>query len=246
MSSGSQMFFCEVNKVIQRAQETQRKAVDKAAAIIADSIQEGGLLFALGTGHSHALAMEVFSRAGGLCPVQIVLCPSLALTAGTLRSSRIERIEGYAASILADYDMRAGDVILVISNSGRNAVPIETAMYARDRDMKVIALTNVTHSLSEPSRHSSGRHLLDLADVVLDNCGHHGDAAVKLPELDHLVGPTSTIVGAMLINAMITQTVAKIQEKGGKPPVLVSSNVSGFDDNPLSLQHSRFGRDLKH
>lgn len=246
MSKGIHAFFQQSNEIMRRLQETQEGPLTEAAELIANSIAGGGLLFALGTGHSYYLAGEAFARAGGLWPVQMIACSNLSMVDGSARSSRTERLEGYAACILADYDMRAGDVLLAISNSGRNAVPLEACLYARERGLKTIALTNVAHSQAESSRHSSGKRLAEVADIVLDNCGVHGDSAVSLPGLPYAVGPTSTVTGALLVNAMITQVVANLIDRGIEPPILVSANVDVPNRQALYQRYAAFNRPLKH
>lgn len=244
--SGAESFFAASAAIMQRLQQTQLPALRQAAAVITDSIAGGGLLYTFGTGHSYYLAAEPFARAGGLWPVQVVACSNLSMLDGSARSGRTERLEGYAACLLADYDLRPGDVMLVISNSGRNAAPIEAALYARERGLRVIALTNCTHSLAEPPRHPSGQRLLDVADVVLDNCGVHGDASVELEGLDLKVGPTSTIMGATLIHALMTEVVANLLARGIEPPVLISGNVEVPDRERRYARLATYGRALRH
>jgi uncharacterized phosphosugar-binding protein len=143
------------------------------------------------------------------------------------KSSYLERLEGYGA-ILFDYVKPAPeDIFIIISNSGRNAVPIEMALEAQKRGHKVIAVTSVAYSQSSTSRHSSGKRLFEAADVVLDNCSRAGDVAVKVPGLAQGLGPTSTITGAYLLNAVIVQATCKLIEKSVEPPVLWSGNLDG-------------------
>lgn len=246
MLTGTDAFFQVMNEMIKRLEETQTGTIRQAAELVTESLANGGILFTVGTGHSYYLAAEPFARAGGLWPVQVVACANLSMIDGSARSSRTERLEGYIGCVLPDYDMRPGDVMMIVSNSGRNAVGIEAALYAREKGLKTIAVTNVEHSRAESSRHSSGKKLMDLADVVLDNCGPHGDASVTLPDLPFKVGPTSTITGAILIQAMVTQVVSNLQARGVTPPVLISGNVDfpGREDRYRAMLQS--SRPLRH
>jgi uncharacterized phosphosugar-binding protein len=244
--SGAEAFFAATGAMFRRLQETQMESIRAAGRLVAESISKGGLIFTLGTGHSYYLAAEAFARAGGLWPVQVIACTNLSMLDGSARSSRTERLEGYAACILPDYEMRQGDVLIAISNSGRNAVPIEASLYARERGLKVVAATNVAHSMSVPSRHSSGNRLLDVADIVLDNCGVPGDAAVALPGMDVRVGSTSTIMGAVLIQAVMVEAVSQLQAMGLEPPVLISGNVDTPDRERRYKSLTEYGRTLKH
>lgn len=246
MPVGAVGYFQVANDIIARLEATQMDALLKAAEFVTESISNGGMLFTFGTGHSYYLAGEAFARAGGLYPVQIIACSNLSMLDGSARSGRTEKTEGYVACILADYDIRPGDVVLVISNSGRNAAPIEACLYAHAKGAKVIAITNVAHSSHEAPRHSNGKRLMDIADVVLDNCGPHGDAAVELPGLTYKVGPVSTVMGAMLVNALVTQVASNLQERGIEPPVLVSGNVDIPDRERIYQNLARWPRPLKH
>jgi uncharacterized phosphosugar-binding protein len=246
MRNGAEAFIAVSESMIQQIRETQMEAVEQAANLITECIVADGVLFTIGTGHSYYLAAESFARAGGLWPVQVIGSGSLAMIDGSARSGRMERLEGLAACVLPDYDMRAGDVIMVISNSGRNAVPVEAALYARERGLKVIALTNVAHSMAEVPHHSTGKRLSEVADVVLDNCGVHGDAAVEVAGLAYRVGPTSTVTGALLIQAVVTQVIANLLERGIQPPVLISGNVDVPNRDQYYRAFAAKARPIKH
>jgi uncharacterized phosphosugar-binding protein len=243
---GAREFFAACNAILERVQASQIDAIRQSATAIAEAASHDGLLFTLGTGHSYCLAMEAFARAGGLVPVQQVVCSNLSMVDGSGRSGRTERLEGYAACILADYDMRPGDVMLVVSNSGRNAVPIEAAMIARERGLKVIVLTNLAHSRSVPSRHSSGMRLCDVADIVLDNCGVPGDAVVAFPQMPQKVAATSTVAGAMIVESVVAEAVSVLLARDVTPPIRISANV----DDPLravvSQRSAALARSIKH
>jgi uncharacterized phosphosugar-binding protein len=243
---GVGMFFATCNGILERLQQGQIEAIREAAAVVADAVSSDGLLFTLGTGHSYCLAMEAFARAGGLIPVQQVVCSNLSMVDGSARSGRTEQLEGYAACILSDYDLRPGDAMLVISNSGRNAVPIEAAMIARERGLKVIAITNLTYSRVTPSRHNSGRRLCDVADIVLDNCGMPGDAVISFPQLPQKVAATSTITGAMIVEGLVAEAVAILLARGITPPILISANVDDPLREAVAKQAAALARPLKH
>jgi uncharacterized phosphosugar-binding protein len=188
---------------------------------------------AFGSGHSQLLAIELAGRAGGPAAIQVILDPG---------QGKAETLEGYAATLLRDYELEPRDCLIVISNSGRNASPIEMAMIGRERGLKVIAVTAADFSRSVSSRHSSGKRLLDVADVVLDTCGAAGDAAVSLDGLQTDVGPTSTVVGATLLNAVMVEAIAELIRRGVEPPVLVSQNVDGSADHNAKLRAQYRGR----
>jgi len=231
--------------VLEKVHREQLPQIQAAAELIADAIAAGGMLHAFGTGHSHMLAEEIFYRAGGLCCANAMLDPGLDLMAGALRSTALERLPGYAAAVFADYRIEPGDVMIIASNSGRNAVPVEMAMLAREKGVKVVAITSLAHSRSLPSRHASGKRLFELADVVIDNCGVPGDAAVEIPGLDERVGPTSTVAGAAIVNALVAEVCARLWARGVRPPLIVSANLDGSDARNRELMET-YGSRLRH
>ena len=178
-----------------------------------------------GTGHSHLLAEEPFYRAGGLAPVNPIQDDRITLSRSALASTAAERQDGLAAEILAQHDVRLEDAAIVISNSGRNAAPVEAALWFKERGIPVIALTSLTHSRSVTPRNRAGARLCDVADVVLDNCGVPGDAAVEVAGLAQPMGPTSTAVGSALLHAAFIAAAEQLTQEGVPPVVFPSANA---------------------
>src|SRR5436190_203631 len=163
-------FADRVQAMLHDAVRTQFEQIEQAAALVARTVESGGLVHTLGTGHSHLLAEEIYSRAGGLLPVNVVESAPLMLHEDALASGEWERVSGIAHIMLEHADIDPSrDVLVVISNSGRNAVPVEAAEWARARQVPVIAITSSAHSRAETSLAPSGKKLYDVADVVLDN-----------------------------------------------------------------------------
>lgn len=224
MSQFAAEYLNTVSALVQRVRDEQLPTLTAAATRIADCIVSGGLWHVFGSGHSQLLAAELFYRAGGLVPVNAILDLPLSVMTNARRSTWLERLPGYAEQVLQDEPLRAGDVMLVISNSGRNAVPIEVALTAKARGAVVLALTSVQFSRSVSSRHPSGKKLLDCADLVLDNYGADGDAAVRIPGCPSAVSATSTVVGSALLQALVAATVSELQRRGHPAPVWQSAN----------------------
>jgi len=224
---GYQLYFQEIDKILERIRATQGPQILKASQLIVNAILSDGVIHAFGAGHSNLLAEEIFFRAGTLAPVNHVIDISIAGTVGVTKSAYMERLEGIGKVLFDHIRPQPQDVFIVISNSGRNAAPIELAREAKVHGHPVIALTSVTYSKSQPSRHSSGKLLLDYADVVLDNCCPIGDVCVEVPGTNRRVGPTSTVAGAYLLNAVMVQAVFDLAAKGVEPPVFVSGNLDG-------------------
>lgn len=215
--------------VLGKIRDTQKQSLDEAAKLVADCFVNGHTFFVSGSGHSHTVAEEFYARAGGLAFVKPILTTELTLNEHPTKSSFLERLSGYAAILVDLYHVGQGDVVLIASNSGRNAYPIELALEAKSKGAKVIAITSVSHSNATTSRHVSGKHLLDIADVVIDNCGVCGDCALTMEGLDTAVCPTSSMANAFIAQSISVQCAKYILESGKKPPVFVSLNSEGTE-----------------
>lgn len=235
-------YFEAIYQLLRKLEETQLPKIYEAADLVLNVIKNDGILHVFGTGHSHMLAEEPFYRAGGLVPINPILDTALMLHEGALKSSQMERLEGYA-EILADYHkICSKDAIIISSNSGRNAVPVEMAIAARKRDVKVIAITSLAHSQTVKSRHSSGKRLFELADIVIDNCGIPGDAILEVEGLSQKISATSTVTGVVIINTIIAETVERLLLEGITPPIFQSANSDGGEQFAEQLVKNMFGR----
>lgn len=224
-------YWSQVRSQMDRVVTRQRPAIEQASEWLAKAFADGRFLFVFGTGHSHLLAEEVFYRAGGLARVVPILDEDLMLHRSASRSTNLERESGRAGPLLQRYGVSSGDVLLIASNGGRNAVPIDMALEGRTRGARVIALTNLAQTRAWPSRHASGKHLADVAELMIDNEGIDGDAVVPIEGLNSRIGPTSTLTGALILNLMAVQSVEILLRNGGVPEVFVSSNAGGEAHN---------------
>ena len=215
-------FFHTSNTLQAEVRRTNADTLRRAGKRIAASIAADGVLHTFGSGHSQILAAEIERRAGGLVPVSSINDPA---------DGWPEQIPGYGARLFQryayQYDVQAGDTVLVISNSGRNASPIEVAMEAKAAGLSVIVLTSLEMSKASSSRHPSGKKLYQLGDYVLDNGGLPGDAALDAPGFAYKVGPTSTMSGALLLNLLSMEIIEQLIAMGVTPPTYVSQNADG-------------------
>jgi uncharacterized phosphosugar-binding protein len=117
--------------------------------------------------------------------------------------------------------------MMIFSASGLTAVPVEMATGARARGLRVIAVTSVDQSMSADPEPAAGRRLLEVADLVLDLCSPHADAAVTIPGLDSPVGPVSTIGAVAIVNAIKSRTAELLVERGAMPPVISRASAVG-------------------
>ena len=200
-----------------------------AARWCAETVAAGGLVHVFGAGHSHMAAEEAFHRAGGLVPVNAVLVEWLMVHQGGRRASLLERQPGLGELIVSTEPVQQGDVFFVVSNSGRNPVPVEVAEAAKARGAKVIAITSRQHSEGVAARGGRGIKLADVADLVLDNHAPLGDAAIAIED-GLRVGGVSSVMTLVIIQTIVVETVKLLVQQGIEPPVFKSGNVDGSDE----------------
>lgn len=217
-----QSYWSQVHRVLAELEEQQ---VVAAAGLVADALRHGGIVHVFGAGHSALLAQEVFYRAGGLVAVRPVLDHRIQFEDGVIESTEFEREPRAAEELARDADFQTGDAGIVISNSGKNVLPVQMAVEMRTAGMKVIALTNLTQSRAERSIHPSGRRLFEFADAVLDNHCPVGDAAVTLAGTNNSMGAVTSIAGAALLHAVFLQAATQLVAEGKPPAIFQSVNV---------------------
>ena len=230
MRMQGETYIATVLDTIRTAWDAQQDALLGAADRIAQTIAAKHSVFVFGCSHAGMLAEEVFYRTGGLAVLNPIFFSGVALTTRPVTlTSKLERLPGLGTIILEENHVQAGDLLIVQSNSGRNTVPIEMAMQARDRGVYTIAFTSMQHTRSVTSRHPSGKKLFEVCDLVIDNCGVPGDAAIAVPGLAEPMGPTSTAVASALIHGIVIEAVERLLQMGVAPPVFRSANLDGGD-----------------
>lgn len=214
--------------IIEQIERTQEAAIDEAAATFADTIANGGLVHLFGAGHSRMGVEEIFPRIGSIVGYHPIVELSLSYytnvvgTMGLAQALFLERVDGLGETILSNYEFGEHDCALVISSTGINNVPVEVALGLKQRGLPVVAITSMAHSTSVESRHPSGQHLFEVADITIDNCTPAGDAAVHVEGCDYPVGPTSTLATVVVAHSINTR-LAEILVHRGTPPVVLGS-----------------------
>ncbi|MFF6811277.1 SIS domain-containing protein [Streptomyces sp. NPDC012403] len=218
--------------LLRRIRDEEAASVAAAGTLLADTVADGGRLFAFGAGHSSLAAQDLVYRAGGLALMNLLAVPGVVgvdVRPATLGSA-LERVDGLAGVVLGASPLRAGDALIVISLSGRNALPVEMAMKARELGVRVIGVTSVAYATQTSSRHSSGTFLKDHCDLVLDSGVAVGDAELTHDNVPAPFAPASTVVTTALLQAVMATAAATLADRGIEPPLLRSGNVDGGHD----------------
>lgn len=210
--------FDYVEKIVKECKETQGTNVELAAAAIADSIMNGGILQAFGAGHSNAGALELTHRAGGFIPTKNIKEPA---------GGAYESVEGVGTSFMKKVDVQENDIVFIISNSGRNPLPVEIALKAKEKGAKLVAVTSLEASKKLKPKHSCGKNLYEIADIVLDNRIPEGDSVIEVEGLDTKVCGMSTVTTSLLLQAVTLEATLIMMDRGYVPPIYKSQNIDG-------------------
>jgi uncharacterized phosphosugar-binding protein len=233
-------YFARANELLARAWNENGPVIAQLAPIIGRSVAVGGVVHTFGSGHSELVSREIIGRAGGLVCVTGIIDPT---------GGFVENLPGYGTRLVERYDrqyeLRAGETLIVISNSGKNGSPIDVALYAKGKGLTVVALTCLAMSRITPSQHPGGRRLFECADYVLDNGGVPGDAIVQVagsPEAPVNAGPTSTLIGCSVLNWLMLSVMDWLRANGHPLPVLQSQNLPGAIEHNRALARKYQGR----
>ena len=225
----SYIYSIEMIKQLEKIFEGQEEEMEKAISEVFRTIKEDRIIHTFGSGHSHMVGLELFIRAGGLGNVNAMLDQDVLTSNGALRSSKLEKLEGLADILWEEYRIEKGNIIIIISNSGRNALPVEMALRAKKEGIKIIAITSLTQTKEFASRHSSGKKLFEIADIILDNKVISGDGIMKVG--NDRIGAMSSINGMFIINTVVTEAMIRAEKSGIELPVYSSQNIDSFENN---------------
>tara|TARA_A100001015_G_scaffold254029_1_gene294593 strand:- start:7342 stop:8058 length:717 start_codon:yes stop_codon:yes gene_type:complete len=228
-------------ELLDRIAATNESNLPKAVDWMAKTIIEDHIIHTFGTGHSHMIGLELFVRAGGLANVNAFLDSIVMTSEGAQRSAEMERISGVSEVLWNQYKIEQEDLFIIISNSGRNAMPIEMAQMAKDNGNKVIAITSMEQSKKYPVRIEGQKKLFEIADLVLDNCVPPGDGMLEIG--GELTGAASTISGCFIVNLIATEAMKMAVYQDVKIPVYFSQNIDGFDNDHL---YKKYENRIKH
>ena len=236
--------------VLGKISETQMGNIEKAAAVMADTIANGGLVHMFGSGHSVLPVQDMFPRYGAFPGFRPLMDMRLMWTnvigsGGAKGLLWLERREGYASLLFENEPIRSGDVMLVFSHGGLNAAGIEVLEESKKRGLATVAITSLDNYRKREATHSSGKKLPDVADYVIDNCVPAEDALVEIKGWKAPVGAGSTVATVTIAMAIVAQVATELAARGKNPPVFVSPNVAGIPADNNNRVYEEYERSLK-
>ena len=236
----SERYYNRVSEILGEVFREEADAIEEAAQAVAEANRTGQSVFAFGCNHAGLITLELFYRTGGLVTVNPVRAPGMMLELSPpTMTSEMERMPGYGKIIFGNLKTKPGDVIIIHSVSGRNAVTIDMAEAAREAGMRVIVVTNLNTATAVTSRHPSGKKLHDFASILINNHGDLGDASVEIEGFPQKVASTSTVVGAAILNAVVARVCEILMAEGITPPVFMSGNIDGGDEHNRRVMNER-------
>jgi len=235
------IFGKHIHEILTRFQASQAEMLQQVASAVVDCMEKGGILYVVGSGHSHMVGEEFYARAGGLACIRLIAPMELTLGEHPMKSTIVERSADYAHVILTQYKITEKDIVMIVSNSGRNAMSVELALELKGRGIPTIAFTSLAHSGESSSRHASGKRLFELCDYVIDNCGCPGDASMKLSGVPGKMGSTSSIVGMFMAQCLSLLIAQELESRKMEVPVFLSSNLDAGDGWNKHIMEKYYG-----
>ncbi|MEA5018687.1 MAG: SIS domain-containing protein [Erysipelotrichaceae bacterium] len=234
-------YMNKVQELMDKIYETQQEVIDDLAIRFAENIKNNRIIHVFGTGHSHMIGIELFCRAGGLGNVNALLDQDVLTSNGARRSGAMEKVSGISDILYDQYNIKAGDIMIITSNSGRNAMPIEMALRAKKEGVYTIAMTNLKQSEKTSSRHASGKRLFECVDCVIDSCVPEGDSMMTVGNVK--TAPGSTVSGVIVLNTIVNEALQILAKENVELPVFQSQNVDGFNNDAI---YAKYADRVKH
>ena len=237
------MYKNVLTDMLDRIHDTQQENIDKVAQMMADTIREGGSLYAFGPSHAGMIVEEMVYRAGGLALMNPVHIANLMPNCRPMNlTPSLERLPGFATAYFERLNIKEGDFLLIHSVSARIPIVVEMAMQAKKHGVKLAGIVNLDFATKVTSLDPSGKMMQEICDVVIDDCGEVGDASIQIEGIDAKVAPTSTISGCFIANALVIRTCEKLLAAGVEPPVIRSGNIDGCNEKNAELFKQYPGR----
>ena len=216
--------YCEkIIDILNSIKNSQAEKIKQAAEMVAKVIENDGIIYIFGCGHSHLIGLDCFYRAGGLVNVSAMLDTDLMLHNGAAKSSKMEKMSGIAESVFERYCISEKDILITVSTSGKNAVPCEMAMTATKNGIPNISVVSSAYFNDK----SDTPKLYQCSDMYIDNCVPHGDAVMDITGTDVKMGSVSTAASSFILQALLLEAAEKTAKNGVEPPIYKSGNIEG-------------------
>ncbi len=235
-------YYNIINKLLSEILRDEQERIEKAVLLIVDALKNDKIIHVIGAGHSAMVAEEMFYRAGGLAPIDPILDNDITVHHGSLKSTAMEHLDGYAEILLKHHGVSQGDVVIVVSTSGVNQFPVEAAVKAREMGASTIGITSVKYSSQLEPRNKYGKRLYEVVDAAIDNHVPRGDAVLEIEGFEMRVAPVSTILNTFIVNSIVAEVIKKLVEEGVKPPVWISAHLPGASEHNKMLYEKYKGR----
>ena len=235
-------FKDEINNLLDVLYDSQKDNIEATAVALKECIKSGGVCHVFGSGHSVGLGIDIKNRIGALVPIHIMEMSDFVTKGGVPtaefmdRKNIFERKPNVAGKLFNLYNIQPQDIFIVISNSGINGIVIDIASLAKEKGNKVIIVTSMKHTLAEEPRHPSGKKLYQFGDIVIDNCGPHGDALIETDGVAKVCS-VSSICNNCIAQSMAARTIELLNEEGYELPTL-----TGDKDHDVKLISKYEGR----
>ena len=234
-------YYGKLTDILEDIKNTQGEKIKAAAELVAETIKNDGIIYIFGCGHSHLIGLDCFYRAGGLVNVSAMLDTDLMLHNGAAKSSKMEKMSGIAESVFERYCLNDNDTLIVVSTSGKNAVPVEMAKVAAKNGIKNISVVSSAYFEDK----TEGKKLYEISDIYIDNCVPHGDAVMQITGTDVKMGSVSTAASSFILQAVLLEAAENAAKSGKKVPIYMSGNVEGGADYNKALIKEYMPR-IKH
>ncbi len=216
-------YYSKVTKILECIKNTQGEKIKAAADMVAETIKKDGIIYIFGCGHSHLIGLDCFYRAGGLVNVSAMLDTDLMLHNGAAKSSKMEKMSGIAESVFERYCLTNKDTLIVVSTSGKNAVPCEMARAAAKNGIKNISVVSSAYFEDK----TEGEKLYEISDLYIDNCVPHGDAVMQITGTEVKMGSASTVASSFILQAVLLEAAENAAKSGNRVPIYMSGNIEG-------------------
>jgi uncharacterized phosphosugar-binding protein len=219
--------------IMDKIEETQLESITKAATVMADSIEAGRWVHTFGCGHSTLPVEEMYPRIGGFVGFHPIIELPLSFFThivgdmGVHQFIFLERVEGYGNQIMKGYNFDKRDTMWLFSHTGINNVNIDVALRSKELGMSVVVFGSAGESRGKKSRHSCGKNIFEIADIVVDSCVPLQDASVDLKNHQDKIGPLSTHAYVSIVWMTITTVAEILADRNVKLYIHPSHNVPG-------------------